>query len=327
MRIAVTGSIAFDYLMRFPGRFSEQLLATELHQISVSFLVDEMTKHWGGVAANIAYTMALLGMEPFLMGTAGQDFTDYRSRLESVGVRCEGVRKHDDVFTASFFANTDQDSNQIASFYAGAMALAKGYKLADAFAFPPDLVVISPNEPTAMSQLAQECRDREISFIYDPSQQVARLSGDELHRDMQGAYVMIVNSYEFEVISQKTGKSLEDLQKDIEIIVVTHGKSGSRIHTLDETIEVPVYPEYNIADPTGVGDAYRAGFIYGLTAGWSLKLAGQVGSLCATYVLEKVGTQNHAFTIAEFIERFRTIYNDHGQLDRMLNTNGGQTKS
>lgn len=319
MKIAVTGSIAFDYLMRFPGRFSEQLLADELHQISVSFLVDEMTRHWGGVAANIAYTMALLGLEPFLMGTVGRDFGEYQQRLERVGVRCDGVRWHNDVFTASFFANTDQDNNQIASFYAGAMALAKGYRLSDAFDFNPDLVVISPNDPAAMAQIAQECRERDIRFIYDPSQQVARLNGEELYRDMQGAYVMIVNSYEFEVISQKTGKTLDDLKHDIEVIVVTHGKRGSRIHTRDNSLDVPVFPQHSIADPTGVGDAYRAGFIYGVTAGWSLELAGQVGSLCATYVLEQVGTQNHTFTIEEFVHRFRTIYDDRGALDELIN--------
>lgn len=320
MNIVVTGSIAYDYLMRFPGRFTEHLLADELHQISVSFLVDEMTKHWGGVAANIAYSMALLGLKPYLMGTVGRDFNDYRQRLEEVGVRCDGVRQHDDVFTASFFANTDQDNNQIASFYAGAMAYSKGYALSDAFDFKPDLVVISPNEPAAMAQLAQECRDRDIRFIYDPSQQIARLDGKALYQDMQGAYVMIVNSYEFEVISQKTGKSLADLQRDIEIIVVTHGKRGSRIHTQEKTIDVPVFPQHNIADPTGVGDAYRAGFMYGLTSNWPLELAGQVGSLCATYVLEQVGTQNHHFTLPAFVERFRTIYDDQGQLDVLLGT-------
>lgn len=318
MKIAVTGSIAFDYLMRFPGRFSEQLLADELHQISVSFLVDEMTRHWGGVAANIAYTMALLGMKPYLMGTVGRDFGEYQQRLESVGVRCDGVRQHDEVFTASFFANTDQDNNQIASFYAGAMSYARAYKLADVLDFDPDLVVISPNDPVAMSQIAEECRQRDIRFIYDPSQQVARFNGDELYQDMQGAYALIVNSYEFEVIRQKTNKTLADLLQYIDIIVVTHGKRGSQIHTRDSSVDVPVFPQHNIADPTGVGDAYRAGFIYGMTAGWSLELAGQVGSLCATYVLEQVGTQNHQFTINEFVARFRTIYDDKGALDVLI---------
>lgn len=318
MNIVVTGSIAYDYLMRFPGKFKDHLISDHLHQISVSFLVEQMTKHWGGVGANIAYNMALLGLRPKLLGTAGRDFPDYRRWLESTGVDTSTVQQIDDVFTASFFCNTDEDNNQIASFYSGAMEYAKHYALADVYDGTPDLVIISPNDPQAMMQLAQECRDRRIPFIYDPSQQVARLSGEELFRDMQGAYVVICNAYEAEVISQKTGKSIDELRRSIDILVITEGERGSRILRNGEEIRVPVFPTTTILDPTGVGDAYRAGFVYGLVAGWDLLLAGQVGALCATYVLEQVGTQNHRFTIPEFIERFRTHYDDGGRLAMML---------
>jgi adenosine kinase len=318
--IILSGSIAYDYLMRFPGRFAEYIKADNLHHISVSFLVDDMTKHWGGNAANIAYTMALLGLRPKLMGTVGRDFPDYRRWLESNGVDCSTVRQHDDVFTASFFANTDLDNNQIASFYAGAMSLARRYALADVTPTTPDLVVVSPNDPLAMSQLCQECRDRGIRFVYDPSQQVPRLSGDELRRDMQGAYMLVVNAYEAQVIGEKTGLSVDGLRDQVEILVITQGKRGSVMvrRDGDERIEAPVFPEVHIQDPTGVGDAFRAGLLRGLLAGWPARTAMLVGALCATYALEEVGTQTHRFTRREFVERFRSTFDDGGCLDALL---------
>jgi adenosine kinase len=318
MDIIATGSIAYDYLMRFPGRFTDYLLHDQLHQVSLSFLVEEMTKHWGGNAANIAFTMAMLGMQPRLMGTVGRDFPDYRTWLEKHGVDTSTVRQIDDVFTASFFANTDLDNNQIASFYSGAMAYAKNYRLADVYNGIPDFVIISPNDPQAMSNLAQECRERDIRFIYDPSQQVARLSGEELHRDMQGAYALVVNAYESEIISKKTGLSLDEIRKSVKVLVITQGARGSHIYTDGEKLEVPAFPPTEIKDPTGVGDAYRAGLMRGIASGWPLRLAGQVGALCATFVLENVGTQSHKFTMAEFIERFRTHFDDQGLLDTLL---------
>jgi adenosine kinase len=318
MNIVITGSIAYDYLMRFPGRFMDHFIREQLHQVSLSFLVDDMTKHWGGVAANIAFNMALLGLRPKLMGTAGRDFADYRQWLESVGVDTSTVRQIDEVFTASFFVTTDLDNNQIASFYTGAMALARDYRVSEAVVDKPDIVMISPNDPQAMTNLAQECRDGGIRFIYDPSQQVPRLSGDELRRDMQGAYAMIVNAYEAEVICHKTGQTLADLRNSVEILVVTQGERGSHIYTDGERIEVPAFPPDQIKDPTGAGDSYRAGLIRGIVGGWPLKLAAEVGALCATYTLEHTGTQNHRFTIPEFIARFRSRFDDAGRLDTLL---------
>jgi adenosine kinase len=318
MSIILTGSIAYDYLMRFPGRFVEHIIAEDLHQVSLSFLVDEMTKHWGGVAANIAFTMAMLGAKPKLFGTTGRDFNEYRQWLESHGVDCSTVKQLNEVFTASYFANTDLDNNTISSFYAGAMNHAHKFALADVYDGQPDWVVVSPNDPAAMSQLSEECRSRGIRFIYDPSQQVPRLSGEELARDMTGAYMMIANAYEAQLIQRKTGLSLDDLRARIPVLVVTHGKSGSIIYHEQEETVVPPFPEVHISDPTGVGDAFRAGLIRGLMAGWPLRLCGQVGSLCATYVLEQVGTQSHDFTVPEFVARFRGTYDDGGLLDQLL---------
>lgn len=318
MNVILTGSIAYDYLMRFPGRFKEYISADQLHHISVSFLVEDMTKHWGGNAANIAYSMALLGMRPRLMGTVGRDFPDYRRWLESNGVDCSTVRQHDEVFTASFFANTDLDNNQIASFYAGAMSLARNYTLADVYDGIPDMVVISPNDPQAMSQLARECRERGIKFVYDPSQQVPRLTGEELRADMQGAHVLVCNAYEAQVIGKKTGMSLDDIRQTVEILVITNGKHGSTMYHGDEIIEAPVFPEVEINDPTGVGDAFRAGLLRGILGGWSMRTCMLSGALCATYALEQVGTQSHHFTPEAFVERFRTSFDDAGALDDLI---------
>lgn len=318
MQTVITGSIAYDYLMRFPGHFKEHFIADAMEHISLSFLVDDMTKHWGGVAANIAFTMAKLGVTPNLMGTVGRDFGDYREWLESNGVDCSTVIQIDEVFTASFFANTDNDNNQLAFFYGGAMNLARNYSLADAMDDTPDMVIVSPNDPVAMINLTQECRDRNIKFIYDPSQQVPRLSGEELKQGMEGAYLMVVNAYEASVISEKTGLSLDDLRETIDILIITKGEDGSKIYTNGDILEVEAFAPTEIKDPTGAGDAYRAGLLAGIIKGLPLSLSAQVGALCATYALEFVGTQNHNFTVEDFVTRFRENANDDGQLDILL---------
>ena len=318
MGILVTGSIAYDYLMRFPGSFQQHFFPDKLHDLSLSFLVDDMTKHWGGVAANIAFTMAKFGLRPQLMGTVGRDFGDYRRWLESNGVDCRTVIQIVEVFTASFFANTDDDNNQLAFFYGGAMNFARNYRIADVVTNKPDLVVISPNDPVAMVNLCHECRDNSIRFIYDPGQQVARLNGDELRRGMQGAFMVVVNIYEASVIYEKTGLALDDLREQVEIVVITESENGSKIYRDDEVIQVGAFAPKEIADPTGAGDAYRAGFILGLSKGLPLKLCAQIGALSATYALEVVGTQNHNFNLQDFVARFRSLTDDKGQLDCLL---------
>lgn len=319
MQIIVTGSIAYDYLMRFPGSFREHILTEALHQVSLSFLVDDMTRHWGGVAANIGFTMAKLGLRPRLMATVGRDFGEYRRWLEDAGVDTSLVRQINEVFTASFFCNTDQENNQIASFYSGAMGHARDYSLTDAGVDHADLVVISPNDPAAMTQLAQECRERGFRFVYDPSQQVARLSGEDLKRDMDGAYLMVVNQYEAHIICEKAGLTMQDLRHMIDLLVVTHGADGSEIYTDGEIIRVPAFSPRVIQDPTGAGDAFRAGLLTGLVHELPLKLAGEIGALCATYVLEQIGTQNHSYSLEDFIARFREYTSDDGMLEILQN--------
>jgi adenosine kinase len=302
MKLIVTGSIAFDYLMSFPGKFTEHLLPEHFSRVSLSFLVDSMDKRRGGCAPNIAYTLALLGERPMLMGTAGQDFGDYRRWLDAAGVDTSLVKEIDDKFTASFFCNTDEANNQIASFYTGAMAHAAelSFRTVDR----PDLVIISPNDPAAMVQYAQECRTLGIRHMFDPGQQCARMAGDELRDGLVGASLVICNDYEMELIRQKTGLSEGDILEKSDALIVTKGENGSSILERGSQIDVPAVAPSRIADPTGVGDAYRGGFMKGLAIGADYRTCAQLGSVAATYALEHLGGSSHAYSRAEFIERY-----------------------
>jgi adenosine kinase len=305
MSTIVTGSIAFDYLMSFPGKFTEHFLPEHMSRVSLSFLVDSMDKRRGGCAPNIAYTLALLGEKPRLMGTAGQDFDDYRRWLEAAGVDTSLVKDVSDKFTASFFCSTDSENNQIASFYTGAMANAGELS----FRTVPDcrLVIISPNDPGAMVQYAEECRTLGIPYIWDPGQQCARMSGDELRDGLEGSAIVICNDYEFELIRQKTGLDEAAVVAGTGALIVTHGEHGCIVHQKTREFAVPAVPPRSIVDPTGVGDAFRGGLLKGLATGADLEVACRLGSVAATYALEHLGGQSHAYTW----EEFRTRYEAH----------------
>lgn len=318
MDILLSGSVAYDYLMTFPGLFVEQFLPERLASISLSFLVESMSRQRGGTAPNIAYTLALLGEHPRLIATVGEDFEEYRAWLEKAGVDTEWARVVPGKFTASFFATTDQANAQIASFYPGAMADAATLSIKDV-SKRPDLVVISPTDPSAMKLHAAECRELGIPYLYDPSQQVLRLEGPELARDMEGAHFMFVNDYEFGLISKKTGLDLDGMLKHVDIIVVTRGENGASIYADGGEVKVPVAPPGAwIMDPTGVGDAFRAGFLTGYARHWDWLLCGQMGAVAATYCLEKDGPQNHRYTREEFVARFRKHFDDGGKLDALI---------
>jgi len=323
MNVIVTGSIAFDYLMVFPGRFVEHILPDQLHRISVSFLVDEMRRQRGGCAANIAYNLVLLGERPRLMGTVGQDFGEYRAWLEQHGVDTSLTRDEPDLFTASFFVNTDQDGNQIASFYTGAMARARNLSLHDLDAGQVDLVTISPNDPEAMMKYAAECWELSIPYLYDPSQQIIRLSGEDLQAGLDGCDLLVVNEYEFEMLREKTGLSAEAIRSaPARACVVTLGAEGAHIWVKGTLHAIPPVPPQRIDDPTGVGDAFRAGLIKGLALHLPWDLTGQMGALAATYALEQPGPQSHHYTPAEFVARFRQSFDDEGMLDELLVSEG-----
>lgn len=302
MNTVVTGSIAYDYLMSFPGKFTEQLVEGHLQRVSLSFLVDSMDKRRGGCAPNIAYTLALLGEKPKLMGTAGQDFEEYRRWLTAAKIDTSLVEVVPGKFTASFFCSTDNDNNQIASFYTGAMAHAA--ELSFRTAGQVDLAIISPNDPDAMVQYAEECRTLGIKFIFDPGQQCARMSGEQLAEGLNGAFMVICNDYEFELLRQKTGKSETDILAGCELLVVTKGEKGCSITRRGQRVEVPAVAPHQIADPTGVGDAFRGGFMKGLAAGASDETCGRLGSVAATYALEHLGGTSHSYTWAEFAKRY-----------------------
>jgi adenosine kinase len=302
MNIIVTGSIAYDYLMSFPGSFSEHLLPDHLQRVSLSFLVDSMDKRRGGCAPNIAYTLALLGERPRLMGTAGQDFGEYRLWLDRVGIDTSLVKEVTTKFTASFFCSTDRDGNQIASFYTGAMAHAGEMSFRDAGAC--NLAIISPNDPGAMVQYANECCALGIPYIFDPSQQVARMSGDDLKPGVLGAHIVICNDYEYEIIRQKTGLDAGAMLRRSEAVVVTKGEKGASVMLKDRTIDVPAIPPTEIVDPTGVGDAFRGGFMKGLADGASWEVCARMGSVAATYALEHMGGSSHTYSRQEFAERY-----------------------
>jgi len=302
MRLIVTGSIAYDYLMSFPGKFTEHFLPEHFSRVSLSFLVDTMDKRRGGCAPNIAYTLALLGERPVLMATAGQDFGEYRQWLEAAGVDTSLVKDVKDKFTASFFCSTDQASNQIASFYTGAMAHAA--ELSFRTAGHADLVIISPNDPAAMVQYAEECRTLGIRYIFDPGQQCARMSGDDIREGLVGAHVLIANDYELELIKQKTGMAESEVIDQVGALIVTRGEHGSSVFQGDGRIDVPAVAPHKLVDPTGVGDAYRGGLMKGLAAGADYQVAARLGTVAATYALEHLGGQSHAYTWGEFAHRY-----------------------
>jgi len=317
MKTVITGSIAFDYLMSFPGRFSEHLLADQLENISVSFLVDSMRRMRGGVAPNIAYTNALLGGRPTIMAAAGRDFDDYRQWLEQRGVDTSATISYDDVYCASFFVNTDQDQNQIASFYTGAMA--KAVELSFAVNAPDaDLAIISPNDPGAMNDYVVECKERRLDYIFDPSQQTIRLSADDLRMGVDGCKLLTVNEYELSMISEKTGLGLDAILQSCGGLLLTLGKKGSRIYVDGQIFEIPAIPPRKIVEPTGAGDAFRGGLLRGLQLGLPWEITGRMGALAATYVLENLGTQGHDYTLPEFVNRFRDHFDDEGALDILI---------
>ncbi len=324
MTVLLTGSIAYDYIMVFPGYFKDHILPDKIHQISVSFLVDSMKKQRGGVAPNIAYNLALLGERPKIMATVGEDFADYRQWLDLHGIDTSAIVEIPDEFTASFFVNTDKDQNQIASFYTGAMAYASQLSVKDYVDSRIELAVISPNDPRAMAQYVHECKDLGIPYIYDPSQQIIRLSGDELLEGVRGSKMVVVNDYEFEMLKNKTGLSAVEIAAATDVVIVTKGDAGSTItlrERLGAPIEIPPAQPRRVAEPTGVGDAYRAGIIKGLLHTLDWETTGRVGSLAATFALEEYGTQNHQYTLDEFISRFGREFGDWFQIARLEGSN------
>jgi len=312
MPVLLAGSIATDHLMHFPGRFSEQLLADQLHQVSLSFLVDDLVVRRGGVAANIAYGMGQLGERPVLVGAVGEDFADYRAWLERNGVDCKSVHISEELHTARFVCTTDEEMCQIASFYAGAMSEARNIELRPAVERTgAELVVISADDPAGMVRHSVEARELGYRFAADPSQQIARMSGEELLLLIEGAELLFTNEYEKNLLESKTGLTEAQVHERIGVRITTQGKRGVEIVGRGvERVHVPVAKERAKLDPTGVGDGFRAGFLAGRSWGLSWERAAQVGSLLATLVLETIGTQEYEVTPSDFGDRLAESYGD-----------------
>ena len=315
--IVVTGSVAYDYLMSFPGKFTDVVVPDRMHRLSVSFLVDEMRKVRGGVAPNIAYNLALLGARPAILASAGADAVDYKEWLRSEGVDVTGLAIHEDIFTASFFVSTDQEQNQIATFYAGAMARAATLTLRS-LGHGASLVVVSPDDPAAMSAHARECRELGLPFVFDPSQQLARLSKEDILDGIDGAAILIGNEYEFGILEKKTGLSESELLARVPVVVITRGEEGSTVAlrggTPDgppgaSTMRIPPASLHGTAvDPTGVGDAFRAGLLAARAKGLPWDVAGRVGSVAAVFALESMGPQPVRYSPEVFLARFRESF-------------------
>jgi adenosine kinase len=298
--------------MHFPGKFSEQLLADQIHKVSLSFLVDELDIRRGGVAPNICYGMAQLGGQPVLVGAVGEDFDEYRGWLDRHGVDTRFVHVSETLHTARFVCTTDEELCQIGSFYTGAMAESRMIELKRSWdATGADLAVISAYDPDAMVQHTQECRDRGYRFAADPSQQIARMDGTQLAQLIEGADILFTNEYEKSLLESKTGLTEADIRAQVNVQVTTLGSNGVMIYGKDlDPVQVGVAKERAKVDPTGVGDAFRAGLLVGREWGLSWERSAQIGSLLATMVLETVGTQEYEVTREAFAKRLAESYGD-----------------
>lgn len=311
MKIACAGSVGRDHLMTFPGKFTDSLVASSLEKVSLSFLVDGLDTRRGGTAANIAFGIGALGLNPYLIAAVGTDWGDYDAWLTRHGVDTSHVKVSKNLLTASFMVTTDQDLNQIASFFPGAMSEAREIEIAPIVEKSGkfDLLIISPDDPSAMMSHSQSARELGIAFAADPSQQLARMSGAEIKTLITGAEYLFLNEYELALTIQKTGWSDEEIFNQVKVRVITLGSDGARIEEHGKApITVGVPQEKSKVDPTGVGDCFRSGFVSGLAWGFGHERCAQIGSMLATFCIETTGTQEYRFTKEEFLTRFSQAY-------------------
>src|SRR2546426_8321506 len=305
--VLCTGSIAYDYILTFKGRFKEHILLDKTHILNLSFLVDDLQKRRGGVAGNYAYNLALLGYPSAVLATAGTDAAEYRDWLAAQGVDCRGLRLLDGEMCATGFTTTDMDDNQLTGYYGGAMWKAAMLGLDDG---PPDVeaVIIGPNDPGAMKRLVGECRDRGVRFVFDPAHQMPMMKAEDVMDSANGAWMVIGNDYELELIQQRCQRDIDGLLELAQIVVTTLGRHGSRITTLEGSVDIPAAPSVREADPTGAGDAYRSGLVAGLLRGPDLEAAGRRAAPAPPYSVGHRGALRHHYTRAEFSERYRESF-------------------
>lgn len=309
MNILVTGTLGYDYIMDFPGRFADRIMPDNIHKISLSFLVDTLNKQFGGTAGNIAYTLKRLGTDPTIVSAAGNDFAPYTAFLKKQNISTRAIAIHKDVQTGSYFVVTDKDDNQIGSFYLGATKYAKDLSVRAVKTKSP-FVMICPTEPTAMKKYVKECRDAKIPYLYDPAFQIATFTPEELREGIEGAEILIGNDYEIDLIKDKLDMTHEELVLMVPVLVTTLGPKGAIIETRHESIGINPAKAKKMVDPTGAGDAFRAGFVAGYVEKRDLQVCGQMGALAAVYAIEQYGTMTHTFSKDAFAARYTFQYRD-----------------
>jgi len=316
--VITAGSLSFDYIFNFPGRFSEHIMPEKIHLLNLSFLTNKLHKNFGGTAGNISYSLALLKEETSVLATAGKDFKDYQDFLKQSGVETKYIKVYNDEFTSNYFVLVDKRDNQIGGFYSGAMENASELSL-DLVKDKPEFMIISPTVPEAMIKFSSECREKSIPYMFDPGMQLPRLKKDQLLKGIKGCEILIGNDYEIGLIQKKLHKTLKQLLKISKIIVTTLGNKGSIIRTRDKIIRIKPAKVKSNKDPVGAGDAYRAGFVKGYVNNLDLKTCGQMGATTAVYTVEKYGTTTHSFDIEDFQKRYYKNFKKKLILERKHN--------
>lgn len=307
MRILVSGSLAYDRIMDFPGRFADHILPDKIHVLNVCFMVNGLTERFGGTAGNIAYNLHLLGEQPLILATAGRDFGPYEEWLRRLGLPLDGIRLIPEEFTASAYITTDLADNQITGFNPGAMKHPSGFAL-DGLDPRRALAIIAPGNLEDMLTYSRLYKERQVPYIFDPGQSIPAWGGEELREMATGAWALIVNDYELELFQQKTGLTTSRLLELTPTLIVTQGDQGSQVFGGGERHQIPAVPPRQVVDPTGAGDAYRAGLIKGLILGFLWPEAARLGAAVASFAVEKAGTQEHRFTLAEVAERYVQVF-------------------
>jgi adenosine kinase len=307
MQILVSGSLAFDRIMNFPGRFTDHILPEKIHVLNVSFPVNGVQERFGGTAGNIAYGLALLGESPVILATAGRDFAEYEKWLRKHGISLEGVRLIPEEITASAYITTDMSDNQITAFNFGAMNHPSMYQL-DAQNPAEVLAIVAPGNIDDMVSYSREYKKRGIRYIFDPGQSIPALTADQLVEMTTGSFMLICNDYEIEMISKATGLTKSEILKRTATVITTLGEKGSLLSTRDRDVTIPAAVPRVVEDPTGAGDAFRAGLIKGIVSGKDFQFASRMGSITASFAVEHRGTQEHKYTWDEFLDRYRSNF-------------------